>query len=292
MSPHKRLGQQQKLGISFHRSFPLSRPSLTQVMEAAEQVTRGGKAEFSLGGLREQTSLGTVYVEAMPRYARAVGLLDEDNRLTRFGRLAREHDPGLDKPETQWAMHYHLVAPHGCGPAFWHHLVTTCLRPGDTLDSKSLVNVLAAFLAERGEPALSPEGTLRPSATVFLGTYAKSDALGGLGILRAEAGEGFGASTAYVVADAPTTPPVRVVAYALADYWRAVWDDDLGVRLSELSGPNSLAALLLLSGGEMNQILRELQSAGLVELQRKVPPFQVFRRWPDAATLLDGLYAD
>src|SRR5438874_1815524 len=100
-----------KLGLSFHRTFPLSRPAVSQVLRVSaghRGPTGAGGTDLSFRSLRELTNLGTVYVEAMPRYARGAGLISEDGSPSQFGRLAFAGDPSLARVETQWLMHYHL----------------------------------------------------------------------------------------------------------------------------------------------------------------------------------------
>ena len=130
------------MSLTFHRTFSLSRSSMTKVIRLAES-----QPGFSLENLAQNTDLGTIYLEAMPRYAFRSGLLDRQNHLATFGRLAVQFDTALDKPATQWLLHYHLAAPHG-PTAFWCHLVCKRFLPGNTFTTDDLVADLTEFLSE------------------------------------------------------------------------------------------------------------------------------------------------
>jgi hypothetical protein len=220
----------------------------------------------------------------MPRWARGCGLLGRDgSTLTEFGQLTRAHDPELAEPATQWLMHYHLTVPHGPGPRFWHHLVTQRLRPGDILSHDTIAASIAATLSESEEETPSKRA-LDSSATIFLGTYAKSDGLGGLGVLVPAEERGH-----YRVAVAPPPPPAAL-AVALAAYWPAVFGERKTVDLAELTRPGGFFSLFLLGGEAADEGLRALARARVVEVYRVAPPFQVARLWDEGETLLERLY--
>jgi hypothetical protein len=50
--------------------------------------------------------------------------------------------PALEKPATQWLLHYHLATPHG-PTAFWHHLVRKRFLPGNTFSADDLLHHLS-----------------------------------------------------------------------------------------------------------------------------------------------------
>ena len=78
------------MSLTFHRTFSLSRSSVAKVINLAQN-----NPGFKRDDLAEGTDLGTVYQEAMPRYAFRAGLLDERNHLTLLGRFVAQHDPAL-----------------------------------------------------------------------------------------------------------------------------------------------------------------------------------------------------
>ncbi len=265
-------GEAESHGLSTYRSFALKREGVRQVLLCANECIT------SLADIRERTSLGTVYVEAMPRFAKSAGLISADGMLSRFGTLAYENDPGLNDSRTQWLMHYHMAGPHRLGPTFWPTLFQFVLgRPRMTReDLVEFVRQLAGEGSEAGSRAV------KYAVSAFTNTYTQEECLGHLGILTEDSG--------VLSVGEPVKPSPWVVAYALADYWMAQWGPVLGVNLSSMKEPGGLASLLMLSSGEMNTCLRDLQSLGLVQLQRKVPPFQVSRLWVSPDEILEHLY--
>jgi hypothetical protein len=118
---------------------------------------------------------------------------------------------------------------------------------------------------------------------VFLGTYIKADALGGLGIL---AGPERGP---YEVAE-PREVPAEVFAYGVCDYWEGALNGLRTVDLTSLTGQPGLPAVFMLPTGTANRLLRAAQAAGFMEVQRSVPPFQVMRRWDSPTEALERVY--
>jgi len=82
----------------------------------------------------------------MPRYAIGAGLLDNNYEITLFGKFAHKHDPILEQAGTQWLMHYHLSAPQGPGPAFWHELVMSRFRGGCEFTTDEIATQIATSL--------------------------------------------------------------------------------------------------------------------------------------------------
>lgn len=263
-----------RLAISFHESFPLSRDSVAQVVENAWR--RGALDRKFL----VDTSLGTNYQKAMPRYAVRGGLLKLDNHLTVFGRYCAKHDLRLERPATQWLMHYHLCAPHG-STAFWHFLARQRFVPGNHFSADDLLTDLSGFLAEEtGKvPALR---SMRSTVTIFTGTYVKLDGLGRLGLL-----EEYSDSTYRVpVVDAPE---IWALGYALADYWSANYNGRLTINLDDLVH-GDFAAIFLLGEDRLTQLLLRLKQEGMIDLYRISRPYQVVLLQPSIEYALQKLY--
>lgn len=275
----------ERLRTAFHETFALSRPALTQIMAVSDASGLRGTLTDSEGRralLRKETSLGTNYVKAMPRYGWGAGLLDTKIQPTPFGAMAHSRDPLLESLSTQWLMHYHLSAPHGPGPTFWHHLVVTRFFPGDEFETDDIEREIAAFVEQTEGKALS-RNSVRPTATAFLGTYSKPDGLGKLGIL-----EQIGTRHFRVTDVDP--PPVWAFGAALVDYWRANYGDYLTLNLEQISGEGKLGAIFLLSPGRVNMLLSELQSEGYIEIHRLAPPYQVVLLQPNFEIMLRRMY--
>ena len=268
-----------KTSLTTHESFSLSRVSLSQVLRVAAVRQNEEIKKLSLDSIHQQTSLGTNQVKSTRIYARGANLFNEHDGLTAFGKLVFANDPGLSNKTTQWAIHYSMASPHGYGPSYWGSMTTSLFEPDEKLRPKAVAEKIKQFPLSCTDKQLS-EDTYSRAATEFLGTYAKWDGLGDLGILSEPInGE-------YAVGD-PVPVPWRVAAYALADYWQGNWSDRTGVNLERM---REVGALLLVGSGEMNGFLRTMQEHGLVDVQRRHPPFQVTRLFSDADAVLAHLY--
>ncbi len=264
------------MSLTFHRTFSLSRSSIAKVLHLAQE-----QPGFKQSDLAKYTDLGTIYQEAMPRYAYRAGLLDEKKRLTPFGRYAAEHDPALEKPGTQWLLHYHLSAPHR-PTAFWHHLVTRWLVPGNTFTAGDLTQDLTEFLRREAGKDPAP-GSLAEAVTAFVGTYLKSDGLNRLGLLEERAKKTYRVPSVM-------PPPIWALGYALAEYWQVHYGERLTVNLDDLVG-NNFAGLFLLGEGGFTDLLIHLKEEGFIDLHRVAHPYQVVLLQPDTEFALEKLYA-
>jgi hypothetical protein len=157
------------------------------------------------------------------------------------------------------------------------------MRVGDELSTARLGEVIQHIVCE-SEPARINTKTAQQAASVFLGSYSKADSLGPLGILeQIDPGR-------YVVTE-PQPPPLWAFGYALADYWQANWPDMSTVSISKTSDAGGPGSLLLMGSGQVNQALGALQTEGLVTVQRRMPPFQVYKQWKSPKDFLERLYA-
>jgi hypothetical protein len=68
--------------------------------------------------------------------------------------------PALEKPATQWLLHYHLATPHG-PTAFWHHLVRKRFLPGNTFSADDLLHHLSGVDREEIKHELRDLATQR-----------------------------------------------------------------------------------------------------------------------------------
>lgn len=269
-----------KLGTAFHESFSFSRPATAQFLRA---VLSSGSGEGHRGlthkDLRQLSSLGTNYIKSVRRYAYGLGLVDEAEELTPIGRVIAEHDMDMADVQTQWILHYTFAAPYRSGPAFWWPLLCGLRGMAEFGSADACAVLKEASAANAEQLALR---TLRTTATVFLGTYSKDEGLGRLCV--------FGNDGNSYRAGVPVQPPTPVVAFAVADFWDHAWPGRASVNLSWLNEQGGPASLLLMNSGEMSDALREMQNAGLVEVHRVAPPYQVFRLWGDSTKLLERVY--
>ncbi|MCE5327912.1 MAG: DUF4007 family protein [Planctomycetaceae bacterium] len=272
-----------KLGPSFHRTFTLSRPAVADIIrlvrEHQDESVPGRVLNFNL--ITAETTLGPVYISSMRRYAVATGVVDEQERLKPFGRILCDKDPGLQSTASCWVMHYYLCCPHGIGPAFWFSTIAKFFRPGDEIDRRQISEHIAEEV--RATEGTISQQTALQTATVLLGTYAKSDALGPLGMLEPlEAGR-------YLVKE-PSCPSLWTFAFILADYWIANWGEVPGVNLNRVSEAGGPGSILFMGSGAINKALGELQAAGFATVQRRTPPFQLNRNWSNFSQFVDKIY--
>ena len=274
-----------RLRTMFHYTFPLSRPSLQQILMVATKTkdTYIENQEQREIILRERTNLGTYYVKAMPRYAVGTGLLGDNYKLTTFAKVAQKHDPLLEQESTQWLMHYHLSAPKGPGPAFWNYLVVTRFRIGDEFTTEDITIQIADFYKNSEGKDLADKSA-RSTATIFLGTYTKSDGLSNLNLL-ADLGDNH-----FRVNDNYNQPPVWAVAYGLLDFWQKQFPNHATINLNDLYGDKGLTNLFMISRGRLNTILEELQQDGMLELYRTAPPYQIVLLLSEKQRILEKLY--
>ena len=271
-----------RLGLTFHRTFPLKRSSVSKVITIIRSQSNENEKNISKSLFRELSSLGTVQVASMPRYAFGSGLIDDQYKLTVFGEMAVSHDPLLDQLGTQWLIHYHLSSPHGPGPAYWHELVATRFRPGDEFTQSEIIEQLNDFIKRTEGQELSSR-SLEGSASAFLNTYSQNEGLGKLGLLEK-------VDTGRYLALQPDYPSPWVLGYALLDYWQAQYVERMAIPLESLYGERSLGGIFLIGPGRINTLLRELQEEGMVEVQRFVPPYEVMLLHREVTAMLEKLY--
>ncbi|MBU2496185.1 MAG: DUF4007 family protein [Candidatus Omnitrophica bacterium] len=270
-----------RLGLTFHRTFSLSRSAVSQILQVAEKIELQGSKKLDLKSITEFASLGSIYIEAMPRYARGSGLLNSKGFLTELGRLANKYDSLLDQSGTQWLMHYHLSAPHGPGAPFWHEVVSNRFYPGSVFSADDLVEQIGNFIWETENKILS-ERAVRSTVTVFLGTYTKPEGLGKLRMLEdTDSGR-------YRVRE-PAPPPNWAVGYALLDFWEAHYSGRLSVGLDTLQ-ESGFPGLFFMGKADLDEALQVLQEAHYLELHRTAPPYQVVLLRQDREFLLHKLY--
>lgn len=263
------------MSLTFHRTFSFSRSSVSKIIRLALI-----QPQFRQIALEKSTDLGTVYQEAMPRYAFRAGLLDKLKQLTHFGNYVARRDPTLERLSTQWLLHYHLSAPHG-PTAFWHHLVCNRFIPGNAFSASDLITDLTEFLIEKTGKTIAPR-SLRSTVTVFIGTYLKMDGLGDLGLLEVAAKEFYRVPPV-------ESPPLWALGYALADYWSAHYPGRLAINMDSLT-QGDFAAIFLLGEERLTELLLQLKREGMIDLYRISRPYQVVLLQPSPEFALQKMY--
>lgn len=232
--------------------------------------------------LYEEENLGKNWAKSVPSYARACGFMEfGSTQLTPLGEHVLAHDPALSLPATQWLMHYHLCAAHGPGPRFWHDLLVRLPHLPQPFGKGEVVTEIDRSVRADSGAALKERG-IESTATVFLGSYTKSDALGPLEILGQSEGE-FAFKT-------PEPPPPGVFAYALSHHWQGQLGAQQTCTLEDFSEPGGFGSVFLMGSFQVNRALRKLARQGMLELWMAAPPFQVTRP-PMPEKLLEDIYA-
>jgi len=273
--PDSEVEEPANLGLSTYRGFYLIRDEVRQTIECAAERTRVG-----IKDLREKTSMGTVHCESALRFARATGLLNRGLGLSTFGELVNRMDASLQDISTQWVLHYHMSRPHTHGALFWPAFFQKCSEQV-SLSNESL-RAYAARSAGTGVAENSR--AVKYAVTAFTSTYSKSDALGALRLIDVSGGS--------IVMGEPVAPNRRVVSYIVADYWKAQWGDRKTINLTALTEPGGLASILLMSSGDIGSGLSDMSELGLVEVHRRIHPYQVVRLWDNPEEILENLYED
>ena len=271
--------ENQRLGITFHRTFSLNRPAIRQILKILSD--RNLKNGISRKELEENSDLGSIYLESMPRWAWGSGIMSYDKSLSIFGTYSNQFDPMLEQLGTQWLMHYHLSAPQGPGPSFWHEAITRLIFTGNIFTGEDLVEAIGNHIWQTENRILAKRG-VQSTATVFLGTYLKPEGLNKIHILETTD------SGRYRVCE-PAPAPLWAISYALVDYWLANYPDRLGISLDTLAD-SSFLKIFLMGKSRLMEVLQAMQEVGYVELHRTAPPYQIVLVRQDTEGLLKKLY--
>lgn len=270
----------------FHETIPFSRESIFQVLETIQNnpqianLTQEKREEL----FSSETFLGSRYIKSIPKYAMGCGLISQEYEILSLGFQALSKDSLLNTSSTQWLMHYHLSAPQGPGPLFWHELVKTRFRVGQTFTGSEIAAQIAEiYQRESGSPLA--EKSARSTATIFLGTYTKPDGLANLNLLI-PIGE-----DRYQLNDDIDPPPTWVVAYAILDHWQAYYPTQKTINMDDLVGENGVSNIFMIGAGKVANILQKMQLEGLVDVFRAAPPYQVVLLKPELDFILQKIYA-
>lgn len=275
-----------RLGVTFHRTFSLIRPAMTQVLSLSISMSKENNDDgLERKVIRGLTNLGTIYVQAMPRYCFGAGLLESDYSPTLFGKCAYKHDTLLGNISTQWLIHYYFSAPKGSNPLFWHELVTANFRGGNEFEKEDIEKQIKEFYLRTEGESLA-DRSASTTATIFLGTYTKPDGLGDLNLLQQVEGN------RYRVNDDLDSPPTWAVAYAILDFWKKNFPDRTTINLDELTEGNGIASIFMIGAGKVANILQKMQTEGFIDLYRVAPPYQVVLLRADMNAILEKIYAN
>ncbi|PSB31010.1 DUF4007 family protein [Stenomitos frigidus] len=279
-----------KLQLSFSGTFALKKEDLLKILRVAEEEqglkssTQGLSKEESDQELSERTGLGIPKLR-MRGWASRSGLVADDF-LSPEGKLVLDKDPYLESPITNWLMHFYLslgdkglqsppTTPADWGG--WTYFVYTFLPSYRAFTSDDLVHTSALVFEQE------PTKSLTKNFKFVLRAYTEEQAIANCKFLIQEDNQ-------YVAGQADLPNPY-LVGYFLAKLWERDFPNDTSALTeSILNHPMGLAPVLGLSVAATQEQLNTLESHGIIEQRRAVPPFQVIPRWDAPLTLLEKAY--
>ncbi len=271
-----------KLQLGFHTKLGLKKEDLIKILRAAAEE-KG--LNDSVESLMERTGLGNKKVGSMRGWAMRSGLV-KDKFLTSEGKIILAKDPDLESPITDWLMHFYLSlgekglqippsVPADWGG--WTYFIYTFLPQYRTFTSVDLVHTSALTFEQEATK------NLIENFKYLLHAYTKNYALAGCKLLT-QNGDQF-------VIDRPNLPNIHLVGYFLAKLWSRDFKDAKSVLTeSILNHEMGLAPVLGISPAVAQEQLNTLETYGIIEQRRAVPPYQTIPHWDDPLTLLEKAY--
>ncbi|QIZ72619.1 DUF4007 family protein [Oxynema aestuarii] len=271
-----------KLQLSFTRNFPLKKEDLLKVLRTAAE-----KGELNKNKERqmEETALGSEKIGPMMKWSMRCGLL-HDRRLTPEGEIAIARDPYLQHLTTDWLMHFYLSfgdrglakpPEHLADWGGWTYFVYEFLPEHRTFTEGELIHHLSLVFPDDKAPVISK------NTRFLLRAYYEFYALSGAKFLTLK--------DKIYHTDQTVQPNPYAIAYLLAKIWERDYPHD-GSILTEslLNNPMGLAPVLGVRRDRLQAYLDRLESLGIIEQRRAVPPAQIVRRWQDPLPLLEKAY--
>jgi hypothetical protein len=273
-----------KLQLSFHTSFALKKEDLSKILQVAAEENG---LDSLLETLMERTGLGNKKVGPMKSWAIRAGLVS-NSFLSPEGRIVLEKDPELKSSITDWLMHFYLsLGDKGLqsppnDPADWGgwtYFVYKFLPQNRIFTHNELVSY-GTFVFEQ-ETAQK----LTKNFKILLRAYTEDQALASCKFLTQE-GEQFTINDNNLC-----LPNPYMLGYILSKLWeRDFPNKDSVLTESLLNHPMGLAPVLGITPTQTQEQLNILETHGIIEQRRAVPPFQVLPRWDNPLALLEKAY--
>lgn len=267
--------------LHFNGNFPLKKEEINKILQAASEE-KGLNDE--LENLMKRTSLGNAKVGRIKSWAIRAGLIN-NNRPSPEGEIIKQLDPFLESIVTDWVIHFYLSfgdkglqtppnEPADWGG--WSYFVYTFLPDRSSFTIEEFVQHSSLFFEE--EPKI-----ISQRIRYILRAYTENQALAACKFITAE-------NDRYVLGDTHLPNPY-LIAYFLAKLWERDFKGQ-GSVLTEsiLNQKMGLAPVLGLNPEALQGVLNTLNSYGIIEHQRAVPPFQVIPRWDSPLNLLKKAY--
>jgi hypothetical protein len=277
-----------KLQLSFHGTFALKKEELGRMLHAA---TEAQGVKDSREGLMTRTGLGNEKVFRVKGWAERSGLI-QNNFLSPVGKIVWHRDSGLESHITNWLMHFYLsfgdkgLQSPPADPAEWggwSYFVYSFLPRFSTFTLEELIHHFAGIFTDKALKDLTRDLRIMLRSYVALPPKYELPPLHSCKLLTLESGQ--------LVAHHPHLPSPYLVGYFLAKLWERDFPHQGSVLTSELvNHPWGLASALGIPQSALEEQLNLLETYGIIEQRRAVPPFQIVPRWQDPLTLLEKAY--
>ncbi len=271
-----------ELQLGFHGTFALKKEDVIKILRAAQesQGLKGNRKE-----LMDRTSLGNEKVLRIKSWAIRSGLVAGD-RLTPEAALILSKDPYLQSPTTDWYMHFYLslgdkgLAKPPDDPATWGGwtwFVYSFLPEYFTFN-------IANLHYEASQTFDDDSKKIEKNLRYVLRAYTETEALAACQFLQKIDDKKYTTGQAHL-------PNLYLIGYFLAKLWERDFNDTTSIVADDLLNHKlGLAPLLGLEPPALQPHLDKLETFGLIEQRRTVPPFQIVRRWDSPLALLEQAY--
>ncbi len=272
-----------KLQLSFHGTFSFKKEDALKIIEAAVQE-KGLKD--SLENLQLRTGLGNRKVGPMKSWVSRAGLV-ENCFLSKAGNIVCKYDHYLESPLTDWFIHFNF--------SFGDYKLQT--PPNDPADWGGWPYFIFSFLPEHRHFTISELNSyakatfqeenprsIEKNFKILLRAYTEPHALASCKFITIENNEVYQAGNAIL-------PNPYEIGYFLAKLWERDYKTETSVLTTTLlNQPMGLGSILGLNTESLEKQLNILETYGILEQRRAVPPFQVIPRWDNPLTLLEKAY--
>lgn len=238
--------------LAFCRQLPLYRDRLSTMLRSVAQ-----SPEITDDAIAEVMGVNPYAITGYRGWFRKTGLgegVSGNYKVTPFGALLAEHDPGLQQAGTQWLLHYYLVSQHEERAEVWYR----CFNEFLTSEQSFSAPALQEYVLRSLEQTPSNKDGVAKDIKELIKTYTNSAALGELGLLVRQ-------GKSDITVGLANTPDPLIVAYVLFDSWEQRFGAIDTIRLGQLvSEPETIGRVFLADSSRVRRFINSLQSLGLV----------------------------
>ena len=243
-----------RAGINFHNTFPPDVNYLSRLLSYADGISRSPETISQMTGVPQGKSTGKVNPHLY--YLMLMGLLEDDRAtLTSLGQLVRSEDPSCQEPITQWLMHANLTSINGAD--MWHYVYRELLPENGGSVSQSFLetNMAARYGAQTRYAVITSCYTKGLTTLDYISVTDESVAISAQKVHREY---------------------LYLYAYELLREWAAIYQEALEITADQLFAMNS-ASCFGLTREQWFDILEQLNSRGIIRLNRQLTPFTAIR---------------